>query len=259
MKKLKDEIIFLQNLEKIVGSNFLKSHKLNRKILGSDIFFEKDFREYNLNDELNEILKNLLIDFECNFKFSSGTLHQYIDGFVNNHPKYGSRIIEFDEEQHFTPFRLYSLNKISSSLDLVYTTEFIELCENLEYFNNEVLKKHRVKLILKKVPTDISDFRKILEKYAYENYTKKDKKISGYIRPKKEFPFIGGRIAQRAYFDILREIAPLSPKNDNLEKTVRISKNKFERMESNSFHKISSSRIKEIISKELERQTKQCT
>ena len=45
MKKIKDEIIFLDILESIIGKDFLKSHKLNRKITKTDIFFEKDFKK----------------------------------------------------------------------------------------------------------------------------------------------------------------------------------------------------------------------
>lgn len=254
MTKIKDEIIFLKNLEQIIGSEFLKSHKLKRKILKTDIFFEKDFRKYDLIEELNEILVNLLIDFECNYNFSSGTLYQYIDGLINNHPKYGTRIIEFDEEQHFTPFRLYSLNKISNSIELPYKTEFIELCKNLDYFNDEVLPKHWIESKVKQIPTNIVDFREFLEDFTFDNYIKKGKEISGYLKAKSEFDFIGGRIAQRAYFDTLREIAPFSQKNKNLKETIRISKYRFEEIEGKSFYRISNSRIKEIILQEIERQ-----
>jgi hypothetical protein len=254
MTKANEEIIFLKNLEQIIGSKFLKSNKLNRKILKTDIFLDKDFRKYELNDQLKEILINLLIDFECNYNFSNGALYQYIDGLIFNHPRYGTRIIEFDEEQHFTPFRLYSLKKISNSIELPYKTEFIELCNNIEYFNEKVLTKHRINSKVRHIPIDLLIFRKYLKDFADENYIKKGKNINGYIKEKSEFDFIGGRIAQRAYFDTLREIAPYSLKNNNLKKTIRISKYRFEKIEGKPFSKITDKRIKEITFQEIERQ-----
>lgn len=251
---MSDELIFLDVLENIIGKDFLKSHKLKRKITKSDLFFEKDFRKYELENQLSTIITNILSDFECNYNFSSVTLYQYIDSMVIAHKIYGTRIIEFDEEQHFTPFRLSSLKKLIESIDLPYKNEFLCLSEDLDFFNYEVLKKHRIKDKVNQIPHDLKKFRSFLERYAIERYINKNKKIDGYIRKTNEFDYIGGRIAQRAYFDLLREIAPSSKKNKHLHRTIRISKNKFEKIEKKKFSRISKEKIKKITIDEIERQ-----
>lgn len=52
---------------------------------------------------------------------------------------------------------------------------------------------------------------------------KSKEKSSGYICNKKGFEFVGGRIAQRAYYDCLRDTADLSENNKGFESPLRFA------------------------------------
>lgn len=74
-----------------------------------------------------------------------------------------------------------------------------------------------------------------------------NEKESGYICKKNGFEFLGGRIAQRAYYDSLRDVAHLSPKNSGLTFPLRFAKKKFEDLAKTRFLKIPIAEIKIII------------
>ncbi|NJM83492.1 MAG: hypothetical protein HC844_14365 [Tabrizicola sp.] len=92
-------------------------------------------------------------------------------------------ILEFDEMQHFTKQRELSLSLYPDQVSLGYDRSYyMSLCIRF---------------------CDAA----------------KAKGAAGYRRPTAEFPFIGGRHCQRAFFDTLRDIIPL---RNGLAPTIRI-------------------------------------
>jgi hypothetical protein len=74
-----------------------------------------------------------------------------------------------------------------------------------------------------------------------------NEKSSGYICEKNGFKFLGGRIAQRAYYDSLRDTAHFSPKNPKMKTPLRFSKKEFEDIAKSQFCKIPLPTIKNIM------------
>ena len=68
-----------------------------------------------------------------------------------------------------------------------------------------MLRKHRLRVRVGSIPMDVTGFRRLIEAYASEN--------NGYIEPKSGFEYIGGRVAQRALYDSLRDIAHFAKEN----------------------------------------------
>ena len=189
--------------------------------------------------EVNECYWKILTDLKSNKQFSSDSLSHHIDGIIYNHPLLKSRIVEFDEEQHFTPARMDTIKYLKEILPNNYFSKFTEICRDKNYLNDYVLKKHRIKNKLENVPKSFIEFVKWLEQ--------SNEKSSGYICNKNGFEFLGGRIAQRAYYDCLRDTAHLSDRNKGFESPFRFSKKSFEDIEKVDFSSISNERIKEII------------
>ncbi|MDM7933427.1 hypothetical protein [Tabrizicola sp.] len=92
-------------------------------------------------------------------------------------------LIEFDEVQHFTSQREIALSLYPDGLSFGYERDsYISLCKR---YGTIAAKKG----------------------------------AAGYRRPTAEFPFVGGRHFQRAFFDTLRDILPL---RNGLSPTIRI-------------------------------------
>ena len=102
------------------------------------------------------------------------------DGYLPDH----KRLLEFDELQHFTVFRFRTFEHYPVDTQLGF---------------------------------DIDAYRSLCSRYA-DAALKKGQ--SGYRKPKSEFPFDGGRAAQRALFDACRDLLP--PQHD-LRPTIRVS------------------------------------
>lgn len=119
-----------------------------------------------------------------------------------------------------------------------YTSRYAEICKDKNYLDL-VLKKHRIKNIIENVPKSFIEFTNWLEQ--------QNEKSSGYIKEKKGFEFLGGRIAQRAYYDCLRDTAHLSERNINFESPLRFAKKTFEDIEKKKFKLITGERLKDII------------
>lgn len=238
-KKIKDETKFFIGFSELLGTNYLLSKSIEKPINSSHIFLSNNFEKYNFNKEINDCYLQILKDLKSNFVFSSDSLSHYIDGAIINHPILHSRIVEFDEEQHFTPARMDTLTHLKEILPDNYFTKFREICNDIDYLNDYVLKKHRIKNKLKNVPKSFIEFVDWLEQ--------SNEKLSGYICNKNGFEFIGGRIAQRAYYDCLRDTAHLSENNIGFKSPLRFAKKEFECIENKDFGLIPMYRIKEII------------
>lgn len=238
-KRIKDETRFFIGFSELLGAEYFLSKSIEKPINSSHIFLSNSFEDYNFNQDTNDCYLQILKELKSNYMFSSNSLSHYIDGAIINHPILKSRIVEFDEEQHFTPARMDTLTHLQEILPDNYFSKFKEICNDKNYLNDYVLKKHRIKNKLKNSPKSFIEFVEWLEQ--------SNEKPSGYICNKNSFEFIGGRIAQRAYYDCLRDTAHLSKNNNGFESPLRFAKKEFEDIENKDFGLISMDRIKEII------------
>ena len=246
--KMKDETRFFIALSELLGEKYLLSKSIGKPINSSHIFLSNSFENYNFNKEINNCYLQILKDLKSNSIFSSDSLSHHIDCAIINHPILKSRIVEFDEEQHFTPARMDKIAHLQDLLPDNYFSIFKEICNDKNYLNDYVLKKHRIKNKLGSVPKSFIEFVEWLEQ--------SNEKSSGYICKKNGFEFLGGRIAQRAYYDCLRDTAHLSTKNSNFDYPLRFAKKTFEEKEHKSFSSISQTRIKQIIKEILNHEYK---
>jgi hypothetical protein len=230
----KDETRFFRAFSVLVGEEYLLSKSINKPINSDHAYLSDDFQKFEFTPDLIENFTSVLTELNSNFNFSGKSLATYIDGMLVNHPQLGTRIIEFDEEQHFTPSLYTVLSKQTQLIDLPFIAYYYATLNILDYLNNEVLKKNRIKHQFEHYPTNHPTFLAVL----------KDHKESGYIKPKPNgFDYLGGRVAQRAYYDSLRNAAHLSPKNPNFKPILRFPKKYFEDKSGNSFSRISSEQI----------------
>ena len=237
---LKDEARFFKAFATLVGSDYFKSKSIGRLITSGDVFLSNDYRKYGFKSEINLSFKILLERLNSDFSFGGTSLSHHIDGFLINHPVLGSRIVEFDEEQHFTPALRDALIIQSENIENKFNQYYLDILDDLEYLKM-VLKKHRVNYSFDKYPAAFSELVEVL----------KNQKVSGYIKPKNGFPYIGGRIAQRAYYDCLRNAAHLSEANSGFRPILRFPKKYFEDETKLNFGKISEKRLIELIHKYL--------
>ena len=246
--KIKDETRFFIALSELLGKDYLLSKSIGKPINSSHFFLSNNYKTYSFSKEVNNCYSKILTDLKSNRQFSSDSLSHHIDCIIINHPILKSRIVEFDEEQHFTPARMDTIKHLKEILSDNYFSKFTEICTDKDYLNDYVLKKHRIKNKIENVPKSFIEFTKWLEQ--------SNEKPSGYICKKNGFEFLGGRIAQRAYYDCLRDTAHLSEKNKNFESPLRFAKKTFEDKEKKDFNLISNNRIKEIIIEILEKDYK---
>ena len=240
--KTKDENMFFAIFSEIVGEEYIYSKSIGAPIHSSMIFLSSNYLDYGFDGALNNMYHKILTALRSSGGFASQSLSHHIDGLVCAHPRLGNRIVEFDEEQHFTPARTETLIQLSKMLSNEYFSEYLDICMTLDYLQNDVLKKHRIKNRLIELPKTFGDFLSWLEEVKENS--------SGYIEQKNGFDFLGGRIAQRAYYDTLRDTAHLSPKN-KLNSPLRFSKKSFEDKCGRKFSQISSDELKIKIVQEL--------
>ena len=215
-----DEERFFRLLALIIGPDYLQSKAIGRPVDTDWVFLPADYRKLTFHSSLiPNTLHSLLTNLDSDFNFGDNSLSSHIDGLIFDHPVAGTRIVEFDEEQHFTPPRFYTLNGLKLVLDCPYINEYINICADMAYLNSEVIPKHRLKLRLTSMPLTIKVFREWLSQLSVG---------SGYIEAKNGFPYLGGRISQRAYYDTLRDIAHLSKENSILNPPIRFAKKSFE-------------------------------
>jgi hypothetical protein len=235
----KDETRFFKAFAEVIGVKYLLSKSIEKPINAENAFLSDDFRKYTFTSEVKDNFENFLEDLNSNFNFSGNSIAHHIDGLLVNHPLLGTRIVEFDEEQHFTPSLFTVLKKQFQLVEFAFEGCYNSILNNLEYLNYEVLKKNRIKHIFEVYPIHHETFLAAI----------KDKKVSGYIEPKTNgFNYIGGRLAQRAYYDSLRNVAHLSPLNKNFKPILRLPKKFFEDKEGMKFSKISLGQIKLYLS-----------
>ncbi len=242
-RRTKDEDTFFLAISELAGEEFLVSKNIGKPVNKSDVFLSDNYRDYDFDDHVIDCYEKIVHALDSDGSFSSASLSHFIDGLVIGHPVLGNRIVEFDEEQHFTPARKDTLIFLKTILPDSYLSEYIDICSDLDYLNNAVLKKNRIKDRLSILPDSHKDFIQWLHD--------SEEKISGYIEPKKGFDYTGGRIAQRAYFDSLRDTAHLSPKNKSLEPPLRFAKKQFEDAYKKDFKDLSTDQLRYVIMNQL--------
>lgn len=142
----------------------------------------------------------------------------YIDGMLTADHPLGPCLVEFDEEQHFSPFRLVTLPMESKVVRTGFDIdEYLRFCTSEDYYRR-FLRKHRLRVMGKATQPTIDDLLKLIGSAT-------SSARNGFIAPKPGFPFPGGRVAQRAYYDVLRDFLPLSDtgRTFGLKPTIRVS------------------------------------
>lgn len=238
----KNETHFFQALSEIVGSRNLKAKSTGVKVSCSDVFLDKDYKRYEFPDQIMSMFSSLLKELRSTESVGTGSLSHHIDGFLVDHPKYGSRIVEFDEEQHFNTFRTASLRQLTTHIELNYLGHYQEYCNDLNCFN-QMLRKHRLKAVVKSVPKTIESFINLVQTNATPD--------NGYIEPKTGFNYVGGRIAQRSYYDTLRDVAHLSLRNQSLAPPLRMTAFEFEKETGQKFIKIPQNELRTLVERRL--------
>ncbi len=242
-KRITNEVMFFLAMSELAGDEFLVSKSVGKPVGKSEMFLSDNYLDYDFDKHVNDCYEHLLHALDSDGSFSSASLSHNIDGLVTGHPILGTRIVEFDEEQHFTPARKETLISLKTILPDTHLSEYIDICNNLDYLNNAVLKKNRIKNRLNVLPDTHKEFIQWLRD-SEEN-------ISGYIEPKRGFDYPGGRIAQRAYYDSLRDTAHLSPKNKSLEPPLRFAKKQFEDAYNKDFKDLSVDQLRYVIMNQL--------
>lgn len=237
-EKSNDETIFFKALNTYLGPNRLYAKNIGYSISSSEVYLSDDYSKYRFTTKNTEpLFHGILEALNGTNNFNNKSLSHHVDGLIHDHPKLGYRIAEFDEEQHFTPARKDTLLTLSKSMSIPYADRYIKICNDIDYLNDQVLKKHRIKPKLKVAPDNFLDFISWLDEAQVSD--------SGYIAPKPAFNYKGGRIAQRAYYDSLRDTAHLSEfnKRHKLKAPLRFAKYTFEKKYGRPFSHLSQEEI----------------
>lgn len=208
---------FFAALGNLLDIKYVFAKSIGKPVRPDQVVLNSHYEEMGFHAEINVKFRTVLDDLESDYSMPRNSMVQHIDGMIVNHPILGTRIVEFDEEQHFTPARLVTFTALDeeeyAGLKQLYTA----IINNNDYFHNSVLKKHRMKFSSDDNVPYWEDFKEMILTYGKPN--------NGYIKPTVGFPYLGGRIAQRAYYDLLRDLAHLSESNKNrLEPVIRIPK-----------------------------------
>jgi len=240
----KAEETFFAALSNLLGQEFVLAKSLGRPISSNQVSLNSDYREMHFPEDIEKKIKSVLAQLGSDFNISTAKLVTHNDGMIVKNSNLGTRIIEFDEEQHFTPARLITLEALNKD-ELGQMIHFYELiCMNSGYFYSQVLPKHRIK----QAQSDSVPAWDTFKQYLSEN----ENPNNGYIKPKPGFPYSGGRIAQRAYYDLLRDLAHHSNHNQGkLLPIIRVPKFILETINEKSFQAQSIKEIQSAINKYL--------
>ena len=146
----------------------------------------------------SELYTKTLSSLKSTYDFPNNNGPKY-DGLLMNHPQLGSRVIEFDEEQHFTPHRMKTIHHFYDHLPFSNAYETLFVRENVRLRS---VKKLRLRNTL-----DINTFMdlertngKINEYFIGNNIN------NNFIHPARGFNYDGGRLAQRAVYDLMKDL-----------------------------------------------------
>ena len=176
------EKLFFAALQQIVKPRHLKAKSLDRRVSTEDVFLDSDYTLFDLPADVVAAFGPLLEGLLNTGPIPSGSLSRYVDGLLVGHPELGTRIVEFDEEQHFNTFRLVTLQCLAPMVSTSYAEHYLKLCGKVDVFN-AMLKKHRLRVKVTSVPGDAASFQALVEAHATTK--------NGYIAPKAGFEYWG--------------------------------------------------------------------
>lgn len=229
---------FFAALGNLLDNNYVLAKTLGKPVRSDHVFLNSHFEEMKFPEDANAMIRKVLDELNSDYNMSRNSMVQHIDGMIVNHPTLGTRIVEFDEEQHFTPARLVTFTALDENDYAGLIQLYAAIINNNDYFHNSVLKKHRMKFSSDDNVPNWEDFKEMILTYSKPN--------NGYIRPTVGFPYLGGRIAQRAYYDLLRDLAHLSVSNKNrLEPVIRIPKFLIEVICKNGFENLTMKQVQD--------------
>lgn len=170
---------FLQAVSDVVG--------LRVDTTRSALVYANSQRNHYIDPCVSKILEEIKALLHSTEDFSNR--HAPVDGIIWNHQELGTRVIEFDEYQHFTPQRKLTI---------------------------EISEKYR--------PLSFHErYRHYLEaNNIFEEATRTTIR-SGFHKPVAGFRFDGGRMCQRAYFDTMKDYVHLSGNGQGFNPILRFS------------------------------------
>lgn len=210
MPKAQDK--FLQALIEALGDkSFVDRHP--------GIKIKPDYRLNAFTDSrLNEAFAYILEELGSTYDFSNRSLP--VDACIVNHPKFKTRIVEFDEAQHFTLHRRKTIEVIKDILPLHFQKSYLEL-----FLQPETIQ-------------------------AMESTTQGRQ---GFNRPACGFSFPGGRACQRAYYNTLKDCAHMSLHNPRLSPILRFNIFEFELVAKQAFLDIPQDTLIALITAKLKK------
>lgn len=164
-------------------------------------------------------------------------IHPFDSSLINHHQP-GTRIVEFDKAQHFTPSLYTVLTKQSLHFQLAFADYYHATLKDIAYLNHEAQKKDRIKQRFDLYPLH----------HDYVSSAVKNEKHSGYLESKEnDFKYVGGRLTQSAYYNSLRNAAHISPMNQGFKPILRFQKQFFDDKSGVIFSRIIKAGIKASI------------
>ncbi len=119
---------FFRKFADVIGLDYIQAKGIDRPIATDLVELPCDYRKLTFNPDIRLMPNEMVELLDGDFNFGNNSLASKIDGLIIEHPLAGTRIVEFDEEQHFTPPRLFALERLSQSIELKYSSEFISIC-----------------------------------------------------------------------------------------------------------------------------------
>jgi len=241
--KEKDEDRFFGVFNAVTGGKFLDSKSIGRPVDGSFVYLPADCKMFEFSSGIKAMFALILEALNSDGNFGQGSLIHQVDGLLIDHPLMGSRIVEFDEEQNFTPPRKFTLQILREFCDRPFISPYILICNDLRYLNGHVIPKHQIKAGIHTYPATIKSFTDWLEIHVTSS--------PAHVEAKNGFNYLGGRISQRAYYDTVFDVAHLARQNDHLNPPLRFAKRTFEELYHKAFANMSTDEIAEGIRKLL--------
>jgi len=177
-----------------------------------------DYRMNGYTDHtIIELLERLKESLHSTYDFSNRCTP--VDGIIRNHKLLGTRVVEFDEFQHFTAQRKLSIAIANAYHPLDFHKRYLNFLDNAEV---------------------IAECEKVTRR-------------TGFRKPVHGFQYAGGRMSQRAYFDTMKDYVHLSERGMGFKSTLRFSIADFGVTSETKFLELDSSLIEERISNIIEK------
>jgi len=230
-----NQLRFFSLLVQIIG-NEGELHQ-NGILLFPNDFFDRLESKYELHNKFIMLLN----EFNTTNDFPLHNGPRY-DGKLIGHPMLGSRLIEFDEEQHFTPHRMKTIEVFGTELSFASDYESLFLIDHLRQCS---LIKNRISHALTNV--EFMDLQVTIQ--AIIEYVEMNDIHNNFIRETSGFRYSGGRLAQRAIYDLIKDLYHLI--EPNFSQIIRFSLFEFEQAFNSPFNQCTDDQISNYVMKKL--------